>query len=851
MSKNGKIDYPDGNEDIQWFENYEKHKTKHRETLKNEDILNYIKDVEQNCRIEMSSGDEDYAGTRKSSNCSVKRSGTRFRSFKKVKSRITARKNKSMTLKRERKRPFDYNAINTCNYCCSARKSYFRGNSDLTVQENSRKNLNTSTKFISRRPNLSKISYKYRESSPTLYGWYSRKNHKTWPAVTEVASLEVNDDCCQNAIYDSRISRSNITDRKSAKIHTLKSLRRNEFDDSYYMNICPNFPPSKKTERNSRYRNRKHREETRMRKLNQESAINNFETQQPLNKIYSSQDTMFSYQVPLQNGDYKERYTSEYRYPVRRSRQPPSRGLSSRSNRLIASTRLPETNSLLQRQTLQWENEIRPPSKAFSSIMRASIDRSYQRGTNRKNNTDQQRRKPGILGNRESLCYRRPDLLRESRKLCKVVSTHENKQWLGCCCEDAERDETAGCSKYCRCTENANDFIRLQRESTCRPVPMSKRVNYTATTFCKTLPKSIYSEDNDEGESEINLSMEEDSQNEDAVCDNHALDIFDDVKTNNYDEELDLRDLKPRISFLDDRARRSSSEVTRPCRKLSNDLKSSQRGAMEARTTLRRKITARYPAGKAFSFAIRTPGKPMSGDTSGLRYDAAKSTCDCKEPFHDPPAACSTGFCTCIGNGENTERNNSESRRISDKDIYCRCCCSCSSSISHNEKDPVKKLESFCEKVKAVNQNIFHKPSKSTCSNTRRINTQEYAHSSDEQNQSEISTQGAIRRTRFIEREWLKNPACLRLEKSKLSHDGANLEKIVIYPPRGESGPPLTLYKRSSNISCRVKGDADTGFRYSVTYVQKFVSPTWMPSLSPEVLSRETDKECDCSADYG
>ncbi len=68
MSKNGKIDYLDDNddrEDIQWFENYEKYiKTKHLERLKNEDILNYIKDVEQNCRLEISSGDEDYAGTK-------------------------------------------------------------------------------------------------------------------------------------------------------------------------------------------------------------------------------------------------------------------------------------------------------------------------------------------------------------------------------------------------------------------------------------------------------------------------------------------------------------------------------------------------------------------------------------------------------------------------------------------------------------------------------------------------------------------------------------------------------------------------------------------------------------------
>jgi len=86
------------------------------------------------------------------------------------------------------------------------------------------------------------------------------------------------------------------------------------------------------------------------------------------------------------------------------------------------------------------------------------------------------------------------------------------------------------------------------------------------------------------------------------------------------------------------------------------------------------------------------------------------------------------------------------------------------------------------------------------------------------------------------------DPAAVRLGRSR--HDGSktNLDRIFIYPPRGEIGPPLTLYKGSSNINCRVKGDADTGFRYSVTYVQKFVSPTWMPGA---------EVETECCEDHG
>lgn len=63
MSKNGKVECNNGNEnqkDIRWFKNHEKRsKTNHFENLKNEDILNYIKDIEQNCRLEVNSGDED------------------------------------------------------------------------------------------------------------------------------------------------------------------------------------------------------------------------------------------------------------------------------------------------------------------------------------------------------------------------------------------------------------------------------------------------------------------------------------------------------------------------------------------------------------------------------------------------------------------------------------------------------------------------------------------------------------------------------------------------------------------------------------------------------------------------
>nr|XP_034192456.1 uncharacterized protein LOC117609843 [Osmia lignaria] len=62
----------------------------------------------------------------------------------------------------------------------------------------------------------------------------------------------------------------------------------------------------------------------------------------------------------------------------------------------------------------------------------------------------------------------------------------------------------------------------------------------------------------------------------------------------------------------------------------------------------------------------------------------------------------------------------------------------------------------------------------------------------------------------------------IRVAKPKDSWDRTNLNKVFVYPPSGEHGPPLTLYKNASSIRCAVRGNASDGFRYDVTYVQKF-----------------------------
>lgn len=143
--------------------------------------------------------------------------------------------------------------------------------------------------------------------------------HKTWPAVTEMTSLEVIKDWSQDVIPESRINGSRIIDRKSAKIHMSKS-RSKKFDKSIYPSIVPS---NKKTKERNYVDEQK--VDTRMRQLNEESDVSDL-NQQSLNKFYSHRSNRksaaLSYQVPLQNESYKGRYISGYHYPVKRSRQP-------------------------------------------------------------------------------------------------------------------------------------------------------------------------------------------------------------------------------------------------------------------------------------------------------------------------------------------------------------------------------------------------------------------------------------------------------------------------------------------------------------------------------------------------
>ncbi|KAJ8664450.1 hypothetical protein QAD02_006112 [Eretmocerus hayati] len=84
----------------------------------------------------------------------------------------------------------------------------------------------------------------------------------------------------------------------------------------------------------------------------------------------------------------------------------------------------------------------------------------------------------------------------------------------------------------------------------------------------------------------------------------------------------------------------------------------------------------------------------------------------------------------------------------------------------------------------------------------------------------------------------------------------AALKKMLVYPPEGHTGSPVTLFKQWSNIDCHVQGDPNNGFRYKVYYLQKFESDKWFPrdDKTPSPFRRLDNAAAaanDSSTDYG
>jgi len=746
MSKDdGKVERNDDGEDIQWFENYEKRgkSGEHSDSLKKEDILNYIKDIERNCRLEMNSGDEDYVDTKRSSNCSARCPRARFKSSKVLRSKATSRRNKSANSLERKVKPNRLNARNARGYSRSSQTP--RDNVDLAVNPaDFRENPNAYSN--------KQDSYNHHDSSPRFYGWYSRKDHKTWPVTTEMTSFEI----VADGTSDRRISSSNISEKRSLLLRgfELPYKEINELD-TIHSNIAP--------DEKARVKNlprKDHRKLTCASRCADQGDAGGFANQQPLEFYVDRKARNENCKGPC----------AGYRYFVRESAQPVSSSRNYHWNR-PTTARLAEMSS--QRRVLRRENEEEASTEPFGSI-RGWIDEAYRES--------ERRREP---------CCRGPGSFGESGRLRKVAHSRGDKLPLDL--EDAELDEEV--MDHSPLEKEYDSWLR-EREATSKILYRQSWNDEEPLDF--DMPIGEY------------LWMDEENSMLDEIIFNDGV--------YNYDDEVQEED----SVFLDDCMSEYMSEIARKYEELTN-LETNRARALRARHP-------RFSADEEFSSKTRTP-----------RRRDRKLRCECREPFLQSPTCLAVGFCSCSDDNDNSRRNDDDDDDDDDDDSPRQasterlCCdyCYCPSHDGNNSN------QSFHEKA---NRSILREPMRSTTrSDAQRRRARHEINEQDESGKSEEAVNGR-------ERPGM-NPTTMRLGRPRYDRS-TNLERILVYPPRGEVGPPLTLYKGSSNIDCRVKGDADTGFRYSVTYVQKFVSPTWMPGAPPEVET-EGCEEYECSVDHG
>jgi len=781
MSKDEeKVERKDGadGEDIQWFENYEKYgkSGEHSDSLKKEDILNYIKDIERNCRLEMNSGDEDYADTKKSSNCKARCPRARFRSSKVLRSRATSRRNKSANSLGRKVKPNPLNATDARSYSRSSQTPRFSGNhADLAVNSaDFRENLNAAGSAYSNKRRL----YNHQKSSPRFYCWYSRKDRKTWPVTTEMTSFEIITD--RSGTADRQISSSSISEKGSLGLLRKFEFPRKEMDEldaSIHSNIASN--------EQARVKNlprKDHRKIMCSLGCNDQGDAGGLANQRRVDEFYIDRD---AYPADLlhrnsRNESCKGPCASRYHYSE--SAQP-SWSQNCPCNKQTT-PRLAEMRS--RRRALRRKDEEEAPVEATGSIT-GWIDGAYQESWHR-NNTDQWRREP---------CCREPDFLKESGRLRKVAHNRRDKLPLGL--EDAVLNEGAMDRTTPR-KVNRRDFWLRERE-----------------TLGEVLYKSRQSWNDHEEPFDFDPLIGEYSWRKDT---RDKISMFDEIifSEHDYDDEAqDLEDSEPHA--LDDCI--CMDEIARKYEELSRDLENN-------RVKVLRKRTRRLPAD--VSPERRTP---RLRDRRKLPCDTVESACECREPFFRSPATClAVGFCSCSEDNDSWQNDdkddNDSSREVTTEGSCCYCSTYCHDRNKNNSN------QSLHGKANRFTPRELLRFSRATRSDAQRRRAR---HEINEQDESGSSSEEAV-----IGREWPMDPAAVRLGRSR--HDGSktNLDRIFIYPPRGEIGPPLTLYKGSSNINCRVKGDADTGFRYSVTYVQKFVSPTWMPGA---------EVETECCEDHG
>ncbi|XP_015127756.1 uncharacterized protein LOC107048842 [Diachasma alloeum] len=380
-----------------------------------------------------------------------------------------------------------------------------------------------------------------------------------------------------------------------------------------------------------------------------------------------------------------------------------------------------------------------------------------------------------------------------TQKLCSMLKTREAKRISGCTC--INDDWNPSCSIDCRCPES--------------PIDISGR------TYSKASKKSTLTNDNAKG-------PDEDHQAE-SSCSCSSPDQSPSPK-------LNLRDLRPTVAAPGDWRKYGEhlKKFSDEYRLLSSHLKSIRReleAAKKPGETFRKRITRRYP-NKEFSFEVRSTGdnSHRKNTSTCLEPERIDRSCQCPNPQDLPKAITamqpkfrrpdlSDPLCSCqkaamrpkfLDSPEGSNHKNHRRQEGGKSKVFA-----CKTSRCDCKPEAKAKAKSVAEDLDKIGDD------------------------NDKFDQKKLRRS---RQKRRIRRHDFSLPRIVPVNRDGRSRDE---NRMMIYPPKDQVGCPLTLYKSGSFVNCSVEQVDDVGFKYDVSYIQRYVSRPWQPGeySEPDVKS--------------
>lgn len=469
--------------------------------------------------------------------------------------------------------------------------------------------------------------------------------------------------------------------------------------------------------------------------------------------------------------------------------------------------------------------------------------RSYRRNNERTNTSVQE--EAVTCKNNASACYDGRKEETGTEELCKLINTRQRGKWFGSLDEtEAKTTKEVALkrrSEYCLCPESVDtrgclehlpqrarrspeaikndDFPRNAGtvDNVCRSsfqtVQRNRRKEEKVCRFLddqsrrfarKNPTKDQYESINVEADNRIFRTTHPNRQSEKILGDDNQYPV-------SYSEEINYDEPSYRKHYV-------PRKITR---------KKELRSPSKSRGVLIREKTRAYPFKEETSFGMNAPVKrseiAQSRDTAGgLSRDDRRLV-----PLRSVSSV--------LRKNLDSYTRVDTLREIASRDLVAgrkSSTTTCLFAGCQLDKIPVKKCEvsngngesTFAGSAKSCLPEFPRRVDRKACQNRPRSHCCDYKR--------------PLKDGDKLEKQWTQNESAasrrlssklanVRVVKPKDAYGKTNLKKILVYPPRGESGPPLTLYKNTSNIDCSVRGNTRDGFQYTVTYIQKFASPVW------------------------